>query len=1440
MKTKLRKEFEKCIIALLIFALVANSASAVNGDGNVFVNGNAAVTSANEFEHWNVEWFNTQPWQFTQFKLPPDQNYLVTSGFYAPEARTYIWDEVQTPIAIKNGDRLKFWQNSIIGDDLYVNKQRFIPMGNNAVDTVGNEDTIDNKTVDTVGNEDTIDNKTLDTVGNKDIIGNKAVENGGTIIGNDAIDDNIPIESTLRLYGYFDEGPGDLNAIDPVTQKKPEQAPYTDPEAPFYPQSKQSPRKDFVSFNPAIMDHNQGWPELIYIDPNNGNNIQRPQEKVFKRMWYEKAWFKDDYNAQANGRWDVIIEDCDILSLNDTCDYEATVPLDDENTINDYLLNGSRIREHNNDPTLGDTYAPAIEQEFAYMALNDIRMPITIKNGSHILIPMAHQTNNSYRGINSFDAANLGIKDAVKVESEKSINMDIDNDGILSSMEKSESIVLVLDNKQLSAGNTLQFFDNVLTLKNIFTDPASIVYDVCDNEGGGSQNCAKDQVLNVGGVAKYQRGMVDNKGPFYVKLVAVDTVNSKAVIEVGRMFGQTPANIGANARWNQKAFIVDEVLYNVVALKTEMINGVEQFKYMVFRQKLPKFEIKLYGKHLKVWKPLEILPELPPFNMPHEIIVDVLAWQDREKIGEKVSAEPLVIKYIRESKERRFIGELKEIYNQTDKEAWVVEWFKTKPYQFTEFVLPFGQKYLVTTGFWAPEAATHIWDGNVSGDEKPVINKGDRLKFWHDASVDSGIFIDNGYLRLYGYFDEGPGDLNVTDPVTQKKPEQAPYTDPEAPFYPQSKQSPRKDFVSFNPAIMDHNQGWPELIYLDPNNSNNIQRPQEKVFKRMWYEKAWFKDDYNAQANGRWDVIIEDCKPLSLNTTCDYVTTVPIDDQKAIHDHLKIDHRIREHNNDPTLGDTYAPAIEQEFAYMTLNDVRMPIKIKNGSHILIPMAHQNTNPYRGINSFDAANLGVKDAVKVESEKSLNMDIDNDGILTSMDTDGSKVSGDESIVLVLDNKQLSVENNLQFFDNILTLKNVFSDPASIVYDVCDNEGGGSQNCAKEQVLNVGGVAKYQRGMVDNKGPFYVKLVAVDTNNNKAVIEVGRMFGQTPANIGANARWNQKAFIVDEVLYNVVALKTEVMNGVEQFKYIVFRQKLPKFEIKLYGKHLKVWIPGEVLPELPPFNMPHEILNDILTDQIIPQNQQDKIGSKIPKDPLEISYILESKEQRFQGQLKEIYSQTVPNVTAEITPNVTAEITPNVTAEIEIKDIAFNPANITIPKGTKVVWTQNDNVPHSVTDDTGIFNSNILNQGDNFSFTFDTVGIFNYHCEVHPDIMKGTVNVTETQEIFIPTNITSTNITSTSINTTTTNTTTNITTTNTTTTTSGCILPNGKNMNLNKDTTIDPGDIAVLLSNWGTKSDPNWDNRSFADLNDDNEVGIGDAVILINNFGTNCVQ
>ena len=74
---------------------------------------------------------------------------------------------------------------------------------------------------------------------------------------------------------------------------------------------------------------------------------------------------------------------------------------------------------------------------------------------------------------------------------------------------------------------------------------------------------------------------------------------------------------------------------------------------------------------------------------------------------------------------------------------------------------------------------------------------------------------DGSSLRIYGTFGEGPGNLTVTDPETELRPENPPYTGPVGPFHPQNEQAPRKDFVTFNPAIMDHNQGYPELDFIE-------------------------------------------------------------------------------------------------------------------------------------------------------------------------------------------------------------------------------------------------------------------------------------------------------------------------------------------------------------------------------------------------------------------------------------------------------------------------------------------------------------------------------------------------------------------------------------------------------------------------------------------------
>jgi plastocyanin len=77
-------------------------------------------------------------------------------------------------------------------------------------------------------------------------------------------------------------------------------------------------------------------------------------------------------------------------------------------------------------------------------------------------------------------------------------------------------------------------------------------------------------------------------------------------------------------------------------------------------------------------------------------------------------------------------------------------------------------------------------------------------------------------------------------------------------------------------------------------------------------------------------------------------------------------------------------------------------------------------------------------------------------------------------------------------------------------------------------------------------------------------------------------------------------------------------------------------------------------------------------------------------------------------------------------VTVQNMAFNPATLTIPKGTTVTWTNSDPVAHTVTASGGAFNSGHLNPGQTFSHTFDQAGTFDYQCTYHP-YMKGTIVV-----------------------------------------------------------------------------------------------------------------
>jgi amicyanin len=84
----------------------------------------------------------------------------------------------------------------------------------------------------------------------------------------------------------------------------------------------------------------------------------------------------------------------------------------------------------------------------------------------------------------------------------------------------------------------------------------------------------------------------------------------------------------------------------------------------------------------------------------------------------------------------------------------------------------------------------------------------------------------------------------------------------------------------------------------------------------------------------------------------------------------------------------------------------------------------------------------------------------------------------------------------------------------------------------------------------------------------------------------------------------------------------------------------------------------------------------------------------------------------------------------TTSVDIKGMAFSPANITVKVGDTVTWTNNDAVAHDVTETDGQNGpkSTLLQPGKSYVFTFDKAGTYNYNCSIHPG-MTGSVIVTE---------------------------------------------------------------------------------------------------------------
>jgi plastocyanin len=69
-------------------------------------------------------------------------------------------------------------------------------------------------------------------------------------------------------------------------------------------------------------------------------------------------------------------------------------------------------------------------------------------------------------------------------------------------------------------------------------------------------------------------------------------------------------------------------------------------------------------------------------------------------------------------------------------------------------------------------------------------------------------------------------------------------------------------------------------------------------------------------------------------------------------------------------------------------------------------------------------------------------------------------------------------------------------------------------------------------------------------------------------------------------------------------------------------------------------------------------------------------------------------------------------------VAIENFNFVAADLTVKAGTSVVWTNHDDVEHTVTASDNSFSSSSIPTEGQFSYTFSTPGTYSYFCAIHP--------------------------------------------------------------------------------------------------------------------------
>lgn len=126
------------------------------------------------------------------------------------------------------------------------------------------------------------------------------------------------------------------------------------------------------------------------------------------------------------------------------------------------------------------------------------------------------------------------------------------------------------------------------------------------------------------------------------------------------------------------------------------------------------------------------------------------------------------------------------------------------------------------------------------------------------------------------------------------------------------------------------------------------------------------------------------------------------------------------------------------------------------------------------------------------------------------------------------------------------------------------------------------------------------------------------------------------------------------------------------------------------------------------------------------------------QRLSDQIARGTQDSVPQIAQLLNANTTLpRVSPDQPASdatvVDMQQFVFHPKQLTVKKGTTVVFVNKDNAKHTVTEDARAWNSLDIPAGKTFAFTFNAPGAVAFHCEYHGDVdgidMAGTITVTD---------------------------------------------------------------------------------------------------------------